>query len=177
MAQVLTCPVPNNINPLSPNGFKFTIQKAPHLTYFAQEVTLPGITLGEPEYGTPFARVPVPGETLTYDQLDVRFLVDERMLNYKTIYNWLIALGFPESHQQYVDFKSEDDRNIISELARNYSDGTLEILSNTNGTNQTVGFFDMFPTNISSLSFQSAVDDVTYLGATATFRFSYYKFL
>lgn len=177
MAQVLTCPVPENINPLSPNGFKFSITKLPELTFFAQEVNLPGLQLGEPEFGTPFARVPVPGETLTYDTFEIRFLVDEKMQNFKSVYAWLIALGFPENYNQYTNFIEEDQINTISELAANYSDATLQILSNTNNDNQTVQFFDIFPISLSSLTFQTLNQDVTYLGASATFKFSYYKFL
>lgn len=176
MAQVLTCPVPENINPLSPNGFKFSINKLPELTFFAQEVNLPGLTLGEPEFGTPFARVPVPGETLTYDTFEIRFLVDEKMRNYKSIYAWMIALGFPESHTQYTNFV-EADQVVINELAANYSDATLQILTNTNNDNQVVQFLDVFPIGLSSLTFQTLNQDVTYLGASATFKFSYYKFL
>lgn len=177
MAQVLTCPVPDNINPLSPNGFKFSITKLPELTFFAQEVNLPGLQLGEPEFGTPFARVPVPGETLTYDTFEIRFLIDEKMKNYKSIYAWLIALGFPENYNQYTNFIEQDQINTISELAANYSDATLQILTNTNNPNQVVQFYDIFPISLSSLTFQTLNQDVNYLGASATFKFSYYKFL
>lgn len=177
MAQVLTCPVPDNINPLSPNGFKFSITKLPELTFFAQEVNLPGLQLGEPEFGTPFARVPVPGETLTYDTFEIRFLIDERMKNYKALYGWLIALGFPENYNQYTNFIEQDQINTISELAANYSDATLQILTNTNNPNQVVQFYDIFPISLSSLTFQTLNQDVNYLGASATFKFSYYKFL
>jgi hypothetical protein len=177
MAQVLTCPVPENTNFLSPNGFKLSIEKLPELTFFAQEVNLPGLTLGEPEFGTPFSRVPVPGETLTYDTFEIRFMVDEQMKNYKAIYNWMVALGFPESYTQYVNLVNSAEINAINELATNYSDATLQILTNVNTNNQTVVFHDCFPISISSLMFQTQNQDVQYLGATATFKFSYYKFL
>ena len=103
---ILSCPVPTNINPLSPNGFMFTIAKLPELSFFCQEINLPGITLGEPAMFNPFAQVPIPGETLTYDSLNVKFLVDENMDNYVAIYNWIVALGFPTSYDQYVNFVS-----------------------------------------------------------------------
>jgi hypothetical protein len=177
MAQVLTCPVPDNINFLSPNGFKLSIEKLPELTFFTQEVNLPGLQLGEPEFGTPFSRVPVPGETLTYDSFEIRFMVDEKMKNYKAIYNWLVALGFPESYSQYVNFVDAADLNKISELATNYSDATLQILTNVNTDNQVIQFHDCFPVNLSSMVFQTQNQDVQYIGATATFKFSYYKFL
>jgi hypothetical protein len=173
----LTCPIPNNINPLSPNGFLFSIQKLPTLNFFCQQVNLPGILLGAPEFGNPFRSTPVPGETLTYDQLTVQFLVDEEMSNYKSIYNWLVALGFPTSYEEYLTFLNSDERNITSELAKNYSDATIQILGSNNATVQTVQIIDLFPISLDSLVFQSTNQDVQYLVGNATFRYSYYKFL
>ena len=177
MTTTLSCPIPANINPLSPNGFLFSIQKIPTLNFFCQQINLPGIMLGAPEFGNPFTTQPIPGDHLTYDQLTVQFLVDENMENYKAIYNWIIALGFPTSYDQYTSFINTDDRALISELSKNYSDGTLAILGSNNSVSQTVQFIDMFPTSIESLTFQSTNQDVQYLIGSATFRYGYYKFI
>ena len=177
MATTITCPIPSNINPLSPNGFMFTIQKLPELNFFAQSVNLPGITLGSPEYGNPFQVQPIPGESLTYDQLTVQFLIDENMTNYQAIYNWIVALGFPNDYEQYTTFVSEDNRGITSELATNYSDATLQILSGNNQVVKTVQFVDLFPIALDSLQFAGTNTDVQYLIGNATFRYGYYKFL
>ena len=177
MANTLTCPIPANINPLSPNGFMFTIQKLPSITFFCQEANLPGITLGAPEFANPFNMQPIPGETLTYDTLNVKFLVDEAMENYQSIYNWIVALGFPQSYEQYITFVNQDQRGALSELARNYSDATLQILSGTNVPTQIVQFVDLFPVSIDSIAFESTNQDVQYIVGNATFRYGYYKFL
>jgi hypothetical protein len=176
MATTISCPIPANINPLSPNGFLFNIQKLPELSFFCQQVNLPGITLGAPEFGNPFQTQPIPGETLTYDQLTVQFLVDENMSNYQAIYNWIVALGFPNDYEQYTTFVNDDDRGAISELARNYSDATLQILGGNNQTVKTVQFIDLFPIALDSLLFQGTNTDVNYLVGSATFRYGYYKF-
>jgi len=176
MATTLSCPVPTNINPLSPNGFMFNIQKLPNLSFFCQSVNLPGITLGAPEFGNPFNIAPIPGETLTYDQLQVQFLVDEQMANYQAIYNWIVALGFPETYEQYITFVGNDTANY-TELAKNYSDGTLQILNANNQTAKSVQFHDMFPVSLDSLQFSGTNNDVQYLIGNATFRYGYYKFL
>lgn len=176
MATTISCPIPANINPLSPNGFLFNIQKLPELSFFCQQVNLPGITLGSPEFGNPFQTQPIPGETLTYDQLTVQFLVDESMTNYQAIYNWIVALGFPNSYEQYTTFVNNEDRGAISELAKNYSDATLQILGANNQAVKTVQFIDLFPIALDSLLFQGTNTDVNYLVGSATFRYGYYKF-
>lgn len=173
----LSCPIPDNINPLSPNGFMFTISKLPALNFFCQQVGLPGVTLGEPEFANPLSRQPIPGETITYDTLQVQFLVDETMTNYRSIYNWIIALGFPTGYDEYVNFLNEDDRIVTSELAKNYSDGTLHILGSNNKVVQTIFFTDLFPVSLDTLIFQSTNQDVNYLVGNAVFRYGFYKFI
>jgi len=177
MNNTLTCPIPTNINPLSPNGFLFAIQKIPQATFFCQEVNLPGITLGAPEFGNPFSSQPIPGDQLTYDTLNVRFLVDDNLTNYKQIYNWIIALGFPQSYDQYISLINENDRGLLTELSKNYSDGILQILGPSNTAIQTVQFVDMFPVGLDTITFQSDSNDVQYIVGNASFRYGYYKFI
>ena len=176
-ATTLTCPIPSTINPLSPNGFMFAVQKLPEVSFFCQQVNLPDLTLGSPEVATPFSTMVLAGEILTFGTLNVQFLVDERMTNYKAIHNWLIGLGFPENYDQYVNFQATDTRPTTSELAKNFSDATLMILGPNNLPIQTLSFIDAFPISLDSMMFQSTSDDVQYLAGNATFRYSYYKFL
>ena len=172
----LSCPVPDNITPLSPNGFQFNINKLPELDFFCQQVNLPGITLGNVEQMNPFVNNHIPGEILSYDQLQIQFLVDNQMKNYKAVYNWLVALGFPNNYDQYKALIA-GDKNNYSELAKNYSDGTLSILTGTNTVTQQVQFIDLFPLSLESMMFQSTNTDVQYLVGSATFRYTYYKFI
>jgi len=97
------------------------------------------------------------------------------MKNYRSIYNWMIALGFPQSYDQYITLASDDTVNY-SELATNYSDATLLILNNNNMANQVVSFKDVFPVALDSLQFSSTQNDVQYLMGRVSFRFSYYNF-
>jgi hypothetical protein len=161
---------------MSPNGFNFSITKLPELSFFCQQVTIPSLSIGSPEQINPFVNVPIPGEMATYDQLQVQFLVDSNMLNYKAIHNWLVALGFPENYEQYTNFIGSDD-NRYTELSKNYSDATLSILKGNNTITSTLQFVDVFPISLEGLTFQSTNTDVQYLIGNATFRYTYYKFL
>jgi hypothetical protein len=78
--------VPENINPLSPNGFMFSIARIPEVTYFCQEVNIPEVSLSTVEQGSPFVRIPLPGDTLDFGELNVQFLVDSQMSNYKAMF-------------------------------------------------------------------------------------------
>lgn len=170
--------LPQNLNPLSPTGFRFQITKLPQLQFFCQTVNLPAITLGEPMFGTPFTPIPIPGETMTFGDLTVQFLVDEDMLNFKALQGWLYGLGFPTDYQQYVNFQKLDTvvGGTNTDLTRNYSDASLFILTNNNTENIIVNFKNVFPTSLESLTFTGVDTDVNYLIGNATFRFTYYEF-
>jgi len=172
------CPIPNNINPLSPTGFRLSIQKLPDVSFFAQEVTLPDLSLPNIEMKTPLSAVSIPGELLEYGDFTINFLVDEEMKNYTAIYNWMIGLGFPEDHNQYGNFtkaQSEASNYNVRNGATNYSDGVLEILGSNNVGVKSITFVDLNPVSLSSLTFKSDETDINYLTGTVTFRYTLFK--
>lgn len=174
--QTLTCPIPQNINPLQSNGFLFAINKLPELQYFCQEANIPSIDLPSPEMPTPLVNAPIPGEKLQFGDLNITFMIDEEMRNYIAIHEWMIGLGFPRSHQQYRDFLSRDNM-ARTELSKGYSDGVLQILNSSNHANRTIVFRDIFPVSLQSLQMQSTSTDTIYLVGNATFKYTLYEFV
>ena len=175
--RTLTCPIPENLNPLSPNGYTFLLHRLPGLSYFCQEITLPSITLPEITQFTPLTKIPIAGDQIDYDTLRVQFLVDEKMENYKAIHNWIVGLGFPENYSQYTNVIDTAAIPGGSEVAASSSDATLIIMGNSNTPIQTIQFADCIPESLESITFTSTNQDVQYLVGSASFRYSYYKFL
>jgi len=183
------CPIPNNINPLSPTGFKLSITKIPEVTYFCQEANLPELGLESVDIGTPFSVSAVPGEMLRFGELSVNFIVDEEMKNYKAIHTWLVGLGFPEDYLQYQALVNSQQTSTnlplpgalpvpkFGDMLGNYSDGVLEILGSSNTAVQTIRFVDLHPVNLGTLNFQANATDVNYLIGSATFKYTYYSFV
>jgi hypothetical protein len=97
------------------------------------------------------------------------------MLNYNMIYNWIVALGFPDSYSQYVNLIN-GDTTAYGELAKTYSDATMQILDANNNAIRTITFTDCFPIALESVTFSSTNDGVNYLVGSATFRFTLYEF-
>lgn len=167
---------PTNTNFLSPLGFKFVIKKLPNVNYFSQAVQIPSINMNAIDTPTPLAIIPRPGDRLVYDQLSLRFRVDEKLANYLEIHNWLTGLGHPKSLTQTRDLSRASDIPKIREgsALSMVSDGTLIVLSSHKNPNVNVFFRDMFPTSLTELLFDSTSADVEYLEATATFRYLRY---
>lgn len=161
---------PSNKNFLSPLGFKFTIKKAPHVNFFIQQVNIPSILLQSPEKGNPFVNIPYPGEHLRFGELKIVFKVDEDLQNYLEIHNWIRALGKPENFEQY---KTIQDKPIASGDGI-YSDISLMVLSSSKMANYEVVFVDAYPVSLSDMNFTTVDQDVNYIAATASFKYTYY---
>jgi hypothetical protein len=172
-----TCPFPSNLNPLSPNGYRFNISKIPEFSYFCQQVEIPTLSLPSVQQATPLSINIMAGDILEYSELTLQFLIDENMDNYKALWNWMIGLGFPENYEQYSGYRDQSAFSSLSELKKNFSDGFLQILGNTNAVIQTIEFADMYPTSLQSLTFQSTNSDVQYLVGSATFKYDLFKFV
>jgi len=156
-----------NINFLSPLGFRFQLNRAPNVEYFCQSATLPTISMVEVLQPNPLAQIPRPGDRITYEPLILRFRVDENMLNYLEIFNWIVGLGHPNTLDQYKNLiKNEATQSGI------YSDGSILILSSNNNPSIRIAFENMFPLSLSPLAFDVTQSDVEFLEAEVTFRYT-----
>jgi hypothetical protein len=164
-----------NRNFLSPVGFKFTLAKEPKVAFMCNSAAIPQITLGVAKQPTYLKNIDVPGEILTYDDLTLKFLIDEDMTNYMKVHNWLTGLGFPETAEQYKNLTTNDDQ--IRDSKEAFSDGSLHILNSNYRDVAVVKFRDLFPVSLSALEFDSTPTDVIYLTAQVTFKYTIYDIL
>jgi hypothetical protein len=161
-------------NFLQASGFKFSIQKAPKVTYFGNSVNVPGISLGVANQPNYLKNIPVVGDMMEFNDLNLRFLIDENLENYREIQNWMRGIGYPESLDQVYDLQKEGPIRDYSQLNL-YSDGALQILSSINRPVFAVNFRDMFPTSLSDIRFDSTLATTEYLTADVTFKYSIYN--
>jgi hypothetical protein len=161
---------PTNQNFLSPLNFKFVLKRAPHVNFFIQRVTVPSINLPATFAPNPMLRIPYAGDQLEFDELEVSFRVDENLQNYLELQNWIRAAGKLtfESHKNLTDNSIISGESLTSEIS-------LSILSSAKRPNYEIVFEDAFPTRISRITFDSSLEDVSYLEAEASFRYSKYE--
>ena len=94
-----------NKNFLNPTGFKFILNRAPKVVFFSNQANIPGLNLGVAEQPTYLTDIPQPGDKLQFQDLNLRFLVDEDLENYLEIQHWLRGLGFPDSLKEIYDWQ------------------------------------------------------------------------
>ena len=167
---------PTNLNYLSQLGFRFSLKKLPNVNYFCQKVSLPSISLSVVETQTPFGALPRAGDKLTYSTIPISFRVDEDFKNYIEIHDWMIGLGHPDSLNQTKKLSEIMPGPVrrLGSAASFVSDGTLNIQTSNRNPSINVFFYDMFPTDLTELAFDTTASDIDYLEATASFRYRRY---
>ena len=162
-----------NRNFLSGVAFKFNLAKFPKVDFFSNSARIPELNLELTTQPSYLKNIDVPGERLTYGDFTLRFLVDENMENYISVYNWLTGLGFPETTKEFADLIKDKDGQRDPKEA--FCDGTLRILNSNYREVAKVSFNDLFPISLTSLDFDATNTDVQYLTAEATFKYTVYK--
>jgi hypothetical protein len=155
---------PTNKSLLSPIGFRFTIQKLPHVNYFCTAASIPDMALGRIDsVPNPFNKLPIPSTKLEFSDLSIKFKIDEDMKNYREIFDWMNALGFPDSYDQK------------SKWADTYSDASLIIMTSQYQPNIEIKFIDLYPSNLASVEFDISGSDIEFLSGDVTFNYRSYQ--
>ena len=161
-----------NRNFLSGVAFKFSLTKFPKVDFFSNSARIPELSLELTTQASYLKNIDVPGERLTFGDFTLRFLVDENMENYLSVYNWLTGLGFPETTKEFADIIKDKDGQRDPKEA--FCDGTLRILNSNYREVAKVKFKDLFPISLSSLDFDATNTDVQFFTAEATFKYTIY---
>jgi len=164
--------VPDNLNYLSNISFRLTMLDAPNLTWFCQATNVPGVSIEGIDVFTPYVTIPYAGNKVSFEELSVRFIVDEHMKNWIEIYDRIIALGLAEGGENYRLLKAKSN---TTQRGGTVSTLVLTVLTSAMNPQMEFHFYEAFPTSISALDFDSANADLEYFTATVAFRYTNYE--
>ena len=169
-----------NRNFLSPLGYKFVLSRAPKVAFFANSANIPGIELGTTEQPNYLRKIPVPGDMMVFEDLTLRFMIDENLENYMEIQNWMRGLGFPESLREIYNLQNQEEfaklyPDVFQSEMNIYSDATLFVLTNSEVNNFKVNFKGLFPYSLTNIEFDSTPEDIQYVRAEVKFKYMMYN--
>jgi hypothetical protein len=166
---------PDNINLLSPLGFKFFLARSPTVNFFTQKCNIPAISAYDVAVETPFTRLPIGGGKIQFNPFIITFKVDELLINYLEIFNWMLQEGHPDNYSEATTLYNNPLLGIISTItsgSRGPSDGFLIITNSAMAPTYQIHYKQMFPIGLSDVQFDSTVpNEVKYVTCTATFTY------
>lgn len=149
-------------NFLSPTGFKFVINRLPNVAFYVQAATLPGLSTGSTQIGTPFKNLKFAGDKLEYEPFTITIRLDEYMEAHAEMVAWLEGLTKPFSYDQHAALKASEHGL--------YSDATLTILNSKGNPALDISLRDIFPVAVSSVRFDTTETDINYVTCDITFE-------
>lgn len=159
-----------NKNFLSPIGFKLVFTRLPNVVLFARSAILPSVSVREMTVNNPILPINVSSTKMDQGSFQITFKIDEDMVNYRELYNWMVDLTFGRETSLYLNVgerKIADDAGVRS-------DATLMILNSAKNPNIKIDLKDVFPINLTPQTFDASRTDIDYLECTAEFSFRYF---
>ena len=143
-------------------SFKLAIDKLKfaNVEYTIQTVALPDLSVTGAPFNTPQRNITMAPDKVDYGTFELTFLVDEYLNNYQEIHDWMLGLVTV----------AEDSR------INKFRDLTLQVLTSHNNVAREIIFVNAYPINLSSLPFDTTINDTNYLVANVSFNYSYFKF-
>ena len=150
---------PSNRNFLNPIGYLLKLEKFEGVDFFCQTANIPDVSMPVTEVASPFRNLPiVPGGGVTFGDFSVRFIVDEDLVNYNSIYKWIRDNGNADQMQ-----RTTKESDI-------YTNGQLNIVTSQYNPAFIIDYRDIFPVSLSGLQFDATMTDVEYITAEVTFK-------
>ena len=173
-----------NRNFLSPIGFKFNIERMKGVDFFCQSANIPAMNLGSADTGTRLNKLRNPGDELQYEDLYLRFMVDENMKNWYQVANWMREIATPYGNSEFRydrgSIKPANKREATYDYATQNNqwrcDCSLFILSSNYRIVSEIIFRDAWPTSLSTLNFDASTSDINYFTAEVGMRYNYYDY-
>jgi hypothetical protein len=161
---------PNEINQLNVVSFETNFTRLPNINFFCQRVNIPSMAIGLTSQPTIFSDIAVEGDKVVFEELNISFFVNEDLSNYLEIYNWIIAMGFPDNSPQFNLSDSLIDSADSNGTIR--SDMNIILHTNKSNPNYSITFKDAFPTALGGIELDVAATSLEPIIIDASFSYS-----
>lgn len=156
--------IPQNKNILYSTHYIFNISRISTVSYFCQEVELPGARITAIVQPTIFNPIKRPGGAIEHDFLRIKFLVDEKMDSWKELFNWINECS------DYVDFSK-----YLPPSEHFAQNATVFALNSNNQPQSLCKFTNLFPVSLGSLKWKSTDPRTEQIYCDAMFAFTSYE--
>lgn len=156
-----------NVNYMQPTGFKIVINRVhfPNIAFFATSVVHPDMNLQSNVVAYKRVDQRLAGDKLEFGDLSMNLIMDEDMLAYQELYDWMTSLVDNARKPQHL--KNDTQTPIEADIS------LITMSSHNNGQKRFI-YKDAVPTSLGNISFETAAGD-QFLTFPVSFSFSYFE--
>lgn len=159
--------IPENVSLMQATKYTFVIPDLPFARYFCQTINLPDVATSAVEVPTQFSVIKRHGDTLRWSDLSMSVLVDEELRVWEETLEWLKSLTKPTKFEEYSKRKGI--------TFQKYYDGILTINTNANVPQMNIKFFNVHPTMIGQLIFDTTTSAEQTITLDMSFAYDYFE--
>lgn len=130
------------LNYLLPSKASLDIMGALPFSINVQSFKIPRMYGFIAEQATPMYQIPLPGNKLVYNLLEVSFLVTEDLSSWLNIHQWIRSIYQPERTEEYINKKMYLEQIVLT------------VYSSANNPIYRVKFIDAFPVKLDEIAFE-----------------------
>ena len=162
---------PKTTNGLLPTSYKFTLARAPQLTYFCNSLSIPTLSLEKGMQLTPMTDVSHPAGVMGFEDLTINFIVDEQMSNWIEVYDWMKSLV----PSDVAELRNDIKKTGIVEPKNRFSDLSVIVTTNQSNGQIIIKFKNAYPISLGEIEFTSIVSDVDPVTSNVSFAYDTYS--
>ena len=156
------------------NKWKLVCHRLPGIEFHCKSVEFPSISLQPIQSNTPVGKFHVGGKIIDYGQFTFNFQIDEKFLNYQTIFDWMVGISGSIDITKYKELvMGTKEITLLKDQHNIYTDATLVSLTNSMNSETEFLIRNMFPINLSAPTFSFDTDQPNT--ASVTFQTDYYE--
>lgn len=167
---------PTSVSLLQPSKYTLTFGRLPSVQYFCQKVNIPGFHYPNVLQPTPFIDRRIPGNKITYANLEIEWILEETLQSWLEIYAWGRGLADTTSFKNYQNLDKQSS-TLTAVPYPQYSDAILTVNSTQNNPKLMIRFRDCFPIELSSINMDTTTTDDSPITVNATFAYFYPEIL
>lgn len=141
-----------------------------------QQVEIPTLDIGTTEVRVPTIGAPLKlaGDSASYGDLTITFILDQDLVVYEMILAWIKACAYPEDTElfkAFTAFYKGEEKTAEAVLLQ-----PLTVISNSGFSRDMVWDFSYaWPMSISGFTFDTTLTDATISTLSVTFAYSYFE--
>lgn len=149
--------------PLLQHSYTFVLDRINGVTLNLRTANLPTLSIGQRFTPTRDADITMPGDKIGFEDLTLEFIVDDKMINYTQISDWIWEGANPKTG---IKAKSVSDY---------LSDGVLSVYNAHEQIVKQFRFEGCYPTSLGGIVFDNTSQDSTPITANVTLAYSIFS--
>lgn len=164
----------SNLTYRETSNWQLIFDKYPEMTFYVKSCPIPGVSIGVMDLPTPYYRMKQPGTSVEFDDVSLSLILDEQLIVYETLFNWMMSLKPLTLNDSTTDTAIKS--RIEKYTGDMFSNAKISLFSN-NFTEiyKTINIYHLWPNSLSTIDLSNEDTESVVLTFEVIFSYAYFN--